>query len=124
MVVNLRVKFEVADNRADNLIVGAVAPIENLKFPLKDGEQFAYGDSRADLTEPSDTFESLDEHPMMNTTREDFPEARKEDPAFLESHRVDQQDESAPHFRKDDPNQSEEAILINRPPHANQSEGQ
>jgi len=40
MVVNLRVKFEVADNRADNLIVGAVAPIENLKFPLKDGEQF------------------------------------------------------------------------------------
>jgi hypothetical protein len=92
--------------------------------PVKDGEQYAYGDSRPDEIEPSDTFEAIDEHPMMTTTREEFPEARKEDPAFLESHRVDQQDEIAPHFRKDDPNQSEEAILINRPPHANRSEGQ
>ncbi len=39
-MVNLRVKFEVANNRVNNLIVGAVAPVENLKFPLKDGEQF------------------------------------------------------------------------------------
>jgi len=39
MVVNLRVKFEVANNRANNLIVGAVAAVENLKFPLKDSEQ-------------------------------------------------------------------------------------
>ena len=39
MVVNLRVKFEVANNRANDLIVGAVAAVENLKFPLKDGEQ-------------------------------------------------------------------------------------
>jgi hypothetical protein len=39
MVVNLRVKFEVANNRANNLIVGAVAAVENLKFPLEDGEQ-------------------------------------------------------------------------------------
>ena len=36
MVVNLRVKFEVANSRANNLIVGAVAAVENLKFPLKD----------------------------------------------------------------------------------------
>ena len=35
MVVNLRVKFEVANN----LIVGAVAAVENLKFPLENGEQ-------------------------------------------------------------------------------------
>ena len=34
MVVNLRVKFEVANNRANYLIVGAVAAVENLKFPL------------------------------------------------------------------------------------------
>ncbi|GAB9157838.1 hypothetical protein BDS110ZK4_10910 [Bradyrhizobium diazoefficiens] len=40
VVVNLRVKLEVADNRANNLIVGAVAAVENLKFPLEDGEQF------------------------------------------------------------------------------------
>src|SRR5438132_1955552 len=40
VVVNLRVKFEVANNRADNLIIGAVAAVENLKLPLKDGEQF------------------------------------------------------------------------------------
>jgi hypothetical protein len=39
MVVNLRVKLEVANNRANNLIVGAVATVESLKFPLKDGEQ-------------------------------------------------------------------------------------
>jgi hypothetical protein len=90
--------------------------------PVKDGEETVYGDSRPDRIEPSDTFVAVDEHPMMNTTREDFPEAHKEDPAFLESHRVDQQDEIAPHLRKDDPNQSEESILINRPPHANQSE--
>ena len=36
MVVNLRVKFEVANNRANNLIVGAVAAVENLKFLLED----------------------------------------------------------------------------------------
>jgi hypothetical protein len=39
MVVNLRVKFEVANNRSNNLVVGAVSAVENLKFPLKDSEQ-------------------------------------------------------------------------------------
>jgi hypothetical protein len=90
---------------------------------VKDAEQFAYGDSRPDQTEPSDTFESIDEHPMMTTTREEFPEAHKEDPAFLEAHRVDQQDEIAPHYRKGDPNQSEESVLINRTPTRSKGDG-
>ncbi|MET4375032.1 hypothetical protein ABIA99_007765 [Bradyrhizobium sp. LB12.1] len=40
MMINLRVKFEVANNRTNNLIVRAVATVENLKLPLQDGEQF------------------------------------------------------------------------------------
>lgn len=90
--------------------------------PMKDGEAYVYGDSRPDRTEASDTFVDVSESPMMTTTREELPEARKEDPAFLEAHRQDNKDEIAPHLRKDDPNQNEEAVLINRPPHANQSE--
>jgi hypothetical protein len=39
MVIHFRVDFEIADNRANNLVIGAACPIENLKFPLKDGEQ-------------------------------------------------------------------------------------
>jgi hypothetical protein len=39
MVIYLRVDFEIADNCANNLVVGAVSAVENLKFPLKDGEQ-------------------------------------------------------------------------------------
>src|SRR6266700_1158873 len=39
MVIHLRVDFEIADNRANNLVVGAVSAVENLKFPLEDGEQ-------------------------------------------------------------------------------------
>ncbi|RYG25798.1 hypothetical protein EON82_05735 [bacterium] len=91
--------------------------------PMKDGEEYVYGDSRPDRTEPSDTFEAVDEHPMMTTTRENLPEAHKEDPAFLESHRVDQRDEIAPHLRKDDPNQSEEAVLIEQRPTRSKGDG-
>jgi hypothetical protein len=39
MVIHFRVGFEIADNRANNLVVGAVSPVENLKFPLEDGKQ-------------------------------------------------------------------------------------
>jgi hypothetical protein len=39
MVIHVRVNFEIADNRANNLVVGAVSAVENLKFPLEDGEQ-------------------------------------------------------------------------------------
>jgi hypothetical protein len=39
MVIHFRVGFEIADNRVNNLVVGAVPAVENLKFPLEDGEQ-------------------------------------------------------------------------------------
>jgi hypothetical protein len=39
MVIHLRVDFEIADNRANNLVIGAVSPVENLEFPLEDGKQ-------------------------------------------------------------------------------------
>src|SRR5450631_2425269 len=39
MVIHFRVDFEIADNRANNLVVGAVSRIENLKFPIEDGKQ-------------------------------------------------------------------------------------
>jgi len=39
MVLHFRVDFEIADNRANNLVVGAVSPVENLKFQLEDGKQ-------------------------------------------------------------------------------------
>jgi hypothetical protein len=39
MVIHFRVDFEIADNRANNLVVGAVSAVENLKFPLEDGKQ-------------------------------------------------------------------------------------
>lgn len=80
--------------------------------PMKDGESYIYGDSRPDQTEPSDTFVSLDDSPMMNTTREDLPEVHKEDPAFLEAHRVDQKDEIRPQYRKQD--DSEGAVLVEK----------
>jgi hypothetical protein len=38
-MVYLGVNFEIANNRANNLVVGAVSPVENLKFPLEDGKQ-------------------------------------------------------------------------------------
>jgi hypothetical protein len=38
MVIHFRVDFEIGDNRANNLVVGAVSQVENLKFPLEDGE--------------------------------------------------------------------------------------
>jgi len=39
MVIHFRVDFEVTDNRANNLVVGAVSPVENVKFPLENGKQ-------------------------------------------------------------------------------------
>jgi hypothetical protein len=39
MVIDFRVDFEIADNRTNNLVVGAVSPVENLKLPLEDGKQ-------------------------------------------------------------------------------------
>jgi len=39
MVIDFRVDFEIADNRANNLVVGAVSQVKNLEFPLEDGKQ-------------------------------------------------------------------------------------
>jgi len=39
MVIYFRVDLEIADHRANNLVVGAVSAVKYLKFPLKDGEQ-------------------------------------------------------------------------------------
>jgi hypothetical protein len=39
MVIYFQIDLEIADNRANNLVVGAVSPVENLKFPLEDGKQ-------------------------------------------------------------------------------------
>jgi hypothetical protein len=39
MVIHFRVDLEIADDRANDLVIGAVSTIENLKFPLKDSEQ-------------------------------------------------------------------------------------
>jgi hypothetical protein len=39
MVIHLRVDLEIADHRANNLVVGTVSAVEYLKFPLKDAEQ-------------------------------------------------------------------------------------
>lgn len=39
MVIHFRVDFEIADNRANNLVVGTVSAVENFKFPLEDGKQ-------------------------------------------------------------------------------------
>ncbi len=76
----------------------------------KDAESYVYGDSRPDQTEPSDTFVDVSESPMMTTTRESFPEAHKEDPAFLEAHRVDGQDEIQPQYNRQDG--SEGQVLV------------
>ncbi len=39
MVIHFRVDFEIGDNRASKLAVGAISSVKNLKFPLKNGEQ-------------------------------------------------------------------------------------
>lgn len=80
--------------------------------PMKDGESYVYGDSRPDRIEPSDTFVSVDDDPMMTTTRESFPEAKKEDPAFLEAHRVGGDDEIRPQYDKT--TGAEGAVLVTK----------
>ena len=39
MMVRLRVNLKIADNRANNLIVGTVPAVENLQFALEDSKQ-------------------------------------------------------------------------------------
>lgn len=39
MMINFRVDFEIADNRTNDFVVGAVSAVENLKLALEDGEQ-------------------------------------------------------------------------------------
>lgn len=84
--------------------------LDDNSAPLSGGERYEYGDSRPDRQDPGG-FTSVDDHPMMTTDRdpEDFPEVRKEDPAFLDAHRVGDDDEIVAHYRKDD--DSEEAIV-------------
>ena len=38
-MIHFRVDFEIADNRANDLVVGAISPVENLKLPLEDDKQ-------------------------------------------------------------------------------------
>lgn len=66
--------------------------------PMKGGEEFVYGDSRPDRTEPSDAFVSVDDTPMTSTTREDLPEVHKADPEFLEATSHGQDDEIRPQY--------------------------
>jgi hypothetical protein len=40
MMVHLGVDFKIADDRANDLVVGTPSAIENLQFALEDGEQF------------------------------------------------------------------------------------
>jgi hypothetical protein len=74
------------------------------------GVQGPGGDSRPDRRDPGG-FESIDDDPRMTTTRDphDQPQIRKEDPKFLEEHRVDQEDEIV--ARPGGPGDEEIAIL-------------
>jgi hypothetical protein len=42
MVINFRVDLKIAEDRANNFVVGAISSVEHLQLPLKDGEQL-YG---------------------------------------------------------------------------------
>lgn len=70
-------------------------PVDDESSDESNGLQGPGGDSRPDETDPrTGEFVSLQEHPMMTTVRDaNGPEIRKEDPEFLEAHRVDQEDE-------------------------------
>lgn len=92
---------------------GQVRDTTNPIKHLKGEESYVYGDSRPDETSPNDSFVSLDDSPMMNTTREDLPQVHKEDPQFLEEHRVDRQDHIEARYQKGDPNAGEEAVVVN-----------
>lgn len=62
------------------------------------GVQGPGGDSRPDMTDPhSGGFDDITEDPRNTTIRDphDQPDVQKPDPAFLEAHRVDREDEIA-----------------------------
>ena len=80
--------------------------------PTKGGESYVYGDSRPDRTEPSDTFVSVDDSPMMTTTREDLPEVHTASPEFLRETSHGQNDEIRPQYRKEDG--GEGAVLVEK----------
>jgi len=70
--------------------------------PVKDGEEYVYGDSRPDRTESSDSFVDVSESPMMNTTRENLPEVEKPSQALLDATSEGQDDEIRPQYNKTD----------------------
>jgi hypothetical protein len=86
-----------ADGRVfDSSRPRVLKPVPDEEKEELQGVQGPGGDSRPDVTDPNDPsvgFDRIDEDPRMTTTREHFPEVHKEDPKFLEEHRVDQQDE-------------------------------
>ena len=77
----------------------------------KDAESFVYGDSRPDETAPSDTFTSLDDSPMMTTTREDLPDVAKPTAEFLRETSHGTNEEIRPHYRKEDGSEGQELVV-------------
>ena len=77
----------------------------------KDAEPFVYGDSRPDETAPSDTFTSIDDSPMMTTTREDLPDVEKPTAEFLRETSHGENDEIRPHYRKEDGSEGQELVV-------------
>lgn len=86
--------------------------IEGKIRPVKDGEPFVYGDSRPDDRDDRGGFVSVDDSPMMTTTREDFPDAHKPDPQLLAETSHGQDDEIRPQYRKKD--DSEGQVIVKK----------
>lgn len=79
---------------------------------MKDGEEYAYGDSRPDRIEASDTFEDISDSPMMNTTREDLPEAHTLSAEELAATSHGEDDEIRPQYNRMD--DSEGQVVLSR----------
>lgn len=84
---------EASPDNFDPMRESTLKPVPPDQREALEGVQGPGGDSRPDLTRDPGGFDRIDEDPRMTTTREHFPEVRKEDPQFLAEHRVDQEDE-------------------------------
>ncbi len=85
----------------ENATENTLKPVPEDQREELTGVQGPGGDSRPDRTDPSDShFVDVSDHPMMTTDRDVKPGVRKEDPAFLEAHRVDQEDEIGVRYDK------------------------
>lgn len=80
--------------------------------PMKGGEEYAYGDSRPDKIEASDTFEDISDSPMMTTTREDIPEVHTLSAEEIAATSHGQDDEIRPQYNRAD--DSEGQVVVSR----------